>query len=325
MNKYGGVLVIGEICESTIHQVTYELLGKGRELADQLGCSLDVLLLGMEIDSPQEANHYGADRVYLMKSPSFSYPEEVLYKLNITKFIEAHHPAIVLVGATNFGRSLAPRVAASLQTGLTADCTSLEIGEDNQLIQIRPAFSDNILAHITSRKFPQMATVRHGEFELPKVDTKRNSKVIEISPYVEKYDKTQVLEGVKSKVLDITKAEVIVACGRGIKAVEDFSLIQQLADCLGGQVGFSRALVDAGMVDATHQIGYSGVRVRPKLYFACGISGAPQHLAGMKDSERIIGINRDPSAPIFNVCDLGIVGDLYEVIPQLIKELEVKA
>jgi len=258
-----------------------------------------------------------------MKSPAFTYPEECLFKSNIVHFINEYKPSIVLIGATDFGRSLAPRVAAALNTGLTADCTDLTIGEKGEMIQIRPAFSDNILAHITSNKLPQMATVRHGEFVIPARDTGRQANVVRILAYTETHNKTEVTALTKQTSRELSKADVIVACGRGIKKMEDILMIQLLADCLGGQVGFSRALVDAGMAEAAYQIGYSGVRVKPRLYIACGISGAAQHLAGMKDADTIIAINRDPSAPIFSVCDIGYVGDLYLVIPQMIKELGV--
>ena len=318
-----GVLVIAESNEDTIHQVTFELLGKGREIANELRCELGALLLCANVKQPEEMISCGCDKAYVMRSNSFLCPEEVLYKANIVKFIEEHKPEVVLIGATPFGRSLAPRVAAALGTGLTADCTELAVGEEGELIQIRPAFSDNILAHIKTRTFPQMATVRYGEFPVPEAESTRKGDVIQIPPYVERMNQTYILEGIKRNVQELTEADIVVACGRGLKAEEDVALIQKLADCLGGRVGYSRALVDAGIGDATSQIGYSGLRVRPKLYFACGISGAPQHLAGMKESGKIIAINQDASAPIFNVCDLGIVGDLYQVIPRLIEELSV--
>ena len=321
MSNRNGVLIIAESIEATIHQVTFELLGKGREIADVLGCELNALLLCEEVNHPEEMNFLGCDRAYVMSDPSFATPEEVLYKTNIVKFIEEYQPEIVLMGATSFGRSLAPRVAAALGAGLTADCTGLVVGENRELIQVRPAFSDNILAHITTKGFPQMATVRDGEFPLPQRDTTRKMNVVRLSPYVVEYHQTCILEGIKTNIQHITDAQVVVACGRGIKTAEDIALIKKLADGLGGQVGYSRALIDAGIGEGAHQIGYSGCRVRPQLYFACGISGAPQHLAGMKESHRIIAINQDASAPIFNVCDIGIVGDLYQVIPKLIEAL----
>jgi len=311
---HGNVLILAEARDDSLHPVTYELLGKGRELADKLNCGLDCLLL-----SPKETRLQGADRLYLMLSQAFSQPEEYLYKANISEFIKEHKPSIVLAGATDFGRSYVPRVAAALGAGLTADCTGLSIGDDGRLIQIRPAFSDNILAHITSSSATQMATVRYGEFPMPILGTE--AEIIKIPPYTEAYSGTVVIETIQRNLHNLSEADVVVAGGRGIKATEDISLLQELADCLGGQVGFSRALVEAGLADAAYQIGYSGLRVKPSLYIACGISGAAQHIAGMKDSAKIIAINRDPSAPIFNFCDIGYVGDLYQVIPQLIKEI----
>ena len=325
MSAHNGVLVLAQARAGSAHPVTYELLGKGRELADALGCALDCLLLCAEDSQAAaagELNFLGADTVYIMRSAAFAYPEECLYKSNIVEFIDKRKPAIALVGATDFGRSLAPRVAAALGAGLTADCTDLAIGDDGKLIQIRPAFSDNILAHIISNTYPQMATVRHGEFGVPARDERRKVNIVNVPAYIEAYDGTVITELTKRNERDITEAEVVVACGRGIKTAEDIALAQKLADCLDGQVGFSRALVDAGIADAAYQIGYSGLRVKPKLYIACGISGAPQHLAGMKDSGTIIAINRDASAPIFGVCNIGYVGDLYQVIPRLIQELE---
>ena len=316
------VLVLAEAYGGLVHPVTYELIGKGRKLADDLGCGVDCLLLCQKEGNANEMSHFGADRVYVMQSPAFAYPEEYLYKANIVGFIKAQKPAVVLIGATDFGRSLAPRIAAALETGLTADCTDLLIGEGGELIQIRPAFSDNILAHIVSQRMPQIATVRHGEFAVPARDPSRRANVIKVPAYMETYGGTQVASLNEQKGRDITEADVVVACGRGIKTADDLSLIRQLADCLGGEVGFSRALVDAGLADASRQIGYSGVRVRPRLYIACGISGAAQHLAGMKDSGTIVAINRDPSAPIFSLCDIGYVGDLYQVIPRIIKEFD---
>ncbi|MCL2851529.1 MAG: electron transfer flavoprotein subunit alpha/FixB family protein [Defluviitaleaceae bacterium] len=322
MSNWDGVMILAETRGDSIHPVSYELLGKGRELADQLGCRLDCLMLCENTHASAELNYYGADTVYAMCSESFKHPEEGLYKSNIVPFIQERKPGIVLVGATNFGRSLAPRVAAALHTGLTADCTALSVGADGRLVQIRPAFSDNILAHITTNSYPQMATVRHGEFSAPPRDPSRKANVIEVPLIALQYAQSAIIGSTVRQARDIAEADVIVACGRGVKSPEDIAIAQRLAELLGGQVGFSRALVDAGMADASCQVGYSGVRVRPRLYIACGISGAPQHLAGMKESGTIIAVNHDASAPIFGVCDIGYTGDLYDILPRLIKELE---
>ena len=311
-DNLGAVLIIGETKGHEVHPVTYELMGKGRELADTFGCQLECLILS---GSDRLVPHI-AGAFYIMRAKEFEFAEECLYKANIVQFIKERKPRSVLVGATNFGRSLAPRVAAALKTGLTADCTELLAADNGGLIQIRPAFSDNILAHIISGVYPHMATVRYGEFPAP-ADTEEAPDIIEIPPYKTGYAGTKITAVSDSGSVDLASADVIVACGRGLKQIEDISLIQKLAEHLGGRVGFSRTLVDAGFAAADRQIGYSGIRVRPKLYIACGISGAPQHLAGMKESGTIIAINRDASAPIFGICDIGYVGDLYQVVELL--------
>lgn len=318
--EYSGVLIITEAYDGEIHRVAYELLNKGREITAATGERLECLVLTDKNCDFGELCFRGADKVWFMKSDAFRYPEEVLFAENITAFINEHKPAAVLTGATHFGRSLAPRVAAALSTGLTADCTDLNVDEEGNLEQIRPAFSDNILAHIKTAARPQMATVRYKEFEEASVDKGRAVDVEVISPYSIKASGTVFVEEMLSLgEIDITDAEVVVAGGRGVKKEEDLQLLQQLADVLGGQVGVSRALVDAGMAPSSIQVGYSGNRVKPKVYIACGISGAPQHIAGMKESDLIIAVNADPAAPIFNFADYGFVGDLYEVVPRLIE------
>lgn len=324
MEEYSGILIIGEQSSSDIHKVSYELLGKGLELADKGNMELNALILGYNLQV-DELCYRGAEKVFYMESECFEKPEEYLFKSNIVKFIEKHRPEIVLIGATNFGRSLAPRIAGALKTGLTADCTELLINEESRLIQVRPAFSDNILAHIKSVKYPQMATIRYKEFNEAKRDEKRNVNVERIKPYIFKNEKVEILNIFCNDDFDITEAEIVVATGRGLKSKEDMKLIQELADTIGGVLGVSRTLVDAGWMDSSHQIGYSGNRVKPKVYIACGISGAPQHIAGMKESGLIIAVNNDPSAPIFNIADIGYVGDLYEVVPQMIKSFKETA
>lgn len=319
MDKYAGVLVVAEQNKGEIHKVTYELINKGKELADRLKASLDCLILADEGVAAEELNYRGAETVYYMKSKALAIQEEYLFKSNISEFIKEYKPGIVLMGATHFGRSLAPRIAASLKTGLTADCTEMKIDEEGKLVQIRPAFSDNILAHIRTVTYPQMATIRYKEFSESERDISKSVNIVEVKPYLNKYDKSEIVKIFSDEEFDITEAEVIVAGGRGIRRKEDLKMLEELASEMGGAVGASRALVDAGMISSVHQVGYSGNRVKPKIYVACGISGAPQHLAGMKEADRIIAINNDPSAPIFRICDLGYVGDLYEVVPELIK------
>nr|WP_300094933.1 electron transfer flavoprotein subunit alpha/FixB family protein [Sedimentibacter sp.] len=316
-----GILVLAEQKDGFIHKISYELLGKAKELAKELHEPVSCLMIGPAIIELEELNQRGAETVYYIKSDVFSNPEEYIYKKNIVEFINEFKPKILLVGATNFGRSLAPRIAAALKTGLTADCTDLKIDEDGNLIQIRPAFSDNILAHIKTVTYPQIATIRYKEFPEADKDESRKTNVVEIEPYMSNYVNSEVLKMFSDEKNDITEAQIVVAAGRGIKKKEDLKMIQELADKLGGVMGASRALVDAGMVSSSIQVGYSGNRVKPKIYIACGISGAPQHLAGMKESGKIIAINSDPSAPIFSVADYGYVGDIYEVVPQLIRDL----
>jgi len=322
MREYKGILVIAEQNDNIIHKVSYELLNKAGELANVLNVPLNCLLIGNDGIAAEELSYRGADTVYYMKSEIFSNPEEYLYKQNIVEFINENKPEIILIGATNFGRSLAPRIAAALKTGLTADCTDLKIDENGHLIQIRPAFSDNILAHIKTSKFPQMATIRYKEFNEAEKDLSRKINIVEIKPYFNSYEKSKVIKILKDTDVDITEAQIVVAAGRGIKKKEDLIMIEDLAKKIGGVLGVSRALVDAGMISSAYQIGYSGNRVKPKIYIACGISGAPQHLAGMKESGIIIAINSDPSAPIFSVADYGYIGDIYEIIPNLIRDLE---
>lgn len=318
MGEYSGVLVVAEQNRGEIHKVTYELLKKGKELSDSLKVSLDCLILAEEGTTVEELSYRGAYTIYFMKSKAFAVQEEYLYKANITEFIREYKPEIVLIGATHFGRSLAPRIAAALRTGLTADCTELKIDEEGRLLQIRPAFSGNILAHIKTYTCPQMATIRYKEFGEAEYDSSRGVNITEVKPYLDKYDKSEIVKILNEKEFDITEAEVIVAGGRGIRKKEDLALLEELAAEMGGVVGVSRALVDAGFAGSARQVGYSGNRVKPKIYIACGISGAPQHLAGMKEADYIIAINSDPSAPIFRICDLGYVGDLYKVVPELI-------
>jgi len=323
VKHYSGVMVIGEQHEGIIHPVTFELLGKGRSIADKLGCKLYGALLGYRIkELAKELIFYGADEVFVFDHPSLKYFDPVRYKHNLVKLIKEVKPELVLVGATNIGRSLAPRIAAALNTGLTADCIDIQVDENGDIVQIRPAFTGNIIAHIKTRTRPVMATVRYKIMRPLKRDTSRKGRVIEVD--VEDIGDTgiTIISKVKDKEVSIADADVIVACGKGLKKPEDIKMIEELAKLLGGVVGCSKPLVDEGWMSRDHQVGFSGNVVKPRLYIACGISGSPQHLAGMRDSEVIVAINLDPSAPIFRFADYGIVGDLYEVIPKLIKEIK---
>lgn len=321
--EYSGVLIFAEQKNSIIHKVAYELLGKGRQLSEKLDCSLDAVILGASNLNVQELIYRGADKVYhITDEEIFNKPDELIYSENIVNLINEIKPEICLFGATTFGRSLAPRVAALLQTGLTADCTDLQIDDDMKLVQIRPAFSENILAHIKSDTYPQMSTVRYKEFNEAERDSTRAGEIIKVESINSNNNSVEILKEIKNENINIADAKVVVSAGVAIKSAEDLNLIKELADLLGGEVGASRALVETGLISKDHQVGYSGNRVKPAIYIACGISGAPQHLAGMKESDTIIAINNDPSAPIFNVADYSIVGDIYKIIPELIKAIK---
>lgn len=320
--EYSGILIFAEQKNNKIHNVAYELLGKGKELKEKLGCSLNALILGPMDINVQELTYRGANIVYHVTDEEiFNKPDELIYSENIVKLIKEIKPEICLFGATTFGKSLAPRVAAALGAGLTADCTDLQIDEDNKLIQIRPAFSENILAHIKSDTYPQMATVRYKEFDEADRDDNRTGDIIKSDPIITA-TVIEIIEEITNENINIANANVVVAAGASVKNTEDLNMIRELADLLGGEVGASRALVETGIISKAHQVGYSGNRVKPTIYIACGISGAPQHIAGMKESDVIIAINSDPSAPIFNIADYSIVGDMYKIIPELISSIK---
>ncbi len=310
------ILVFAEQSNQIIHSVSYELLGKAIELATSSEAEVYAVILGDGIDAA-ELCYRGADKVYYIKDTRFNTLEEYLYKENLIPFIRSLQPDVVLFGATNFGRSLAPRIAGALNTGLTADCTDLRY-DDNDLIQIRPAFSNNIMAHIKTTTTPKMATIRYKEFPTPLRNVNNIVEIEVVEPYCVEYTKSKVLKSFSETDFNISDAEIVVSAGRGIKKSEDLKLIGELADVLGGSLGASRALVDTGMIGSMHQVGYSGHRVKPRIYIACGISGAPQHIAGMKESDFIIAINSDASAPIFNIADIGYIGDMFQIIPEMI-------
>jgi electron transfer flavoprotein alpha subunit len=317
---YKGLMVFAEQREGKIHPVSYELLGKGTEIAKKLGIEVSALLLGSNMgDEVKELIYYGAQKVYYIDNPVLRDFDVLNYKHNICRVVNEVKPETLLVGATHLGRSLAPRVASALSTGLTADCTSLEVGDEGNLIQIRPAFSGNILAHIWTTTRPQMATVRYKVMRKLARDASRKGQIVrKDAAIVDSVLKIVSKESAGS--VNIAEADVIVCGGRGLKSAADFSLIKDLADAMGGVVGCTRPIVDDGWIGKEHQVGFSGNTVKPKLYVAVGVSGSPQHLAGMRDSDVILAINADPSAPIFKVADYGIVGDLYEVLPKLTAE-----
>lgn len=328
IKQFKDVWVFAEQRQGTLTPVVVELLGEGRKLADKLGVKLCALLVGSNVkDLIQTLIHYGADRVYCVDNELLEKYTTDGYSKVVCQAVEKYKPEIIMMGATHIGRDLAPRIASKLNTGLTADCTGLEIDpEDGKLRQTRPAFGGNLMATIICPETrPQMCTVRPGVMDKAIKDTNKTGETIEIEVDISQKDiRTKVLEIVKIKrdMIPLTDADVIVSGGMGIKNAEGFKMLKELADVLGGTLGASRATVDAGWIDKSRQVGQTGTTVRPKLYIACGISGAIQHLAGMQESGMIVAINTNPNAPIFEVADYGIVGDVYEVVPQLIELLK---
>ncbi|HBF4046329.1 TPA: electron transfer flavoprotein subunit alpha/FixB family protein [Clostridioides difficile] len=327
LNDYNGVWVIGEQREGKINPVTIELIGEGRKLADQLGKELAVVIAGYEVEKEvKELLHYSVDKVYYINNPLLKDFTTDGYAISIANLIERKKPEVVLVGATSIGRDIAPRIAGKVGTGLTADCTKLEIDStDNKLLQTRPAFGGNLMATIVCPKNrPQMSTVRPGVMAKA-VRNESETGILEVvtPELTEKMIRTRLVEILpqEKKSVNLTDARIIVSGGRGLKRAEGFELIKELADKLGAEIGASRAAVDSGWIEHSHQVGQTGTTVRPELYIACGISGAIQHLAGMSDSKYIVAINKDAKAPIFSICDYGIVGDLYEIIPEMIESL----
>jgi electron transfer flavoprotein alpha subunit len=319
----GNILVFAEQNDGVVHPVTYELLGKGRWLADRLAVELSAVLLGHGVrEKAVDLVHYGADRVYVFDHPFLAEFDAIRYSRNIVRLVEETRPCVFLLGATRLGRSLAPRVAAALRTGLTADCVDLDLDEWGNLVQVRPAFSGNIMAQIKTKTKPQMATVRYKVMKANVKNVDRKGTVIVKDAEIVDDTGIRILEKTGADEVNLTEADVIVSGGRGLKSPEDFGLLCELAQVLGGVVGSSRPLVDSGWIGRDHQVGFSGHTVKPRVYIACGVSGSPQHLFGMRDSDTVIAINKDSSAPIFNVADYGIVGDIYEVLPLLIKELK---
>ncbi|RXI43773.1 electron transfer flavoprotein subunit alpha, partial [Clostridium tetani] len=325
---YKGVWVFAEQRDGELQKVSLELLGKGREIADKLGVELTALLLGNKIDSiAEELVAYGADKVIYAQNPLLSHYTTDGYTKVICDLVAEEKPEIILVGATYIGRDLGPRVAARLRTGLTADCTALDVEEGtNNLLMTRPAFGGNLMATIVCGEHrPQMSTVRPGVFEKLKKDAGRKGEIKKIEAKLEMSDiRTKVEDVVKitKNVMDIGEAEFLVAGGRGIGSKENFKMLEELAELLGGNVAGSRAAIDNGWIDKDYQVGQTGKTVRPMVYIAVGISGAIQHLAGMQDSDYIIAINKDESAPIMQIADLGLVGDYNKIVPELIAKLK---
>ena len=341
LEAYKGVFVFAQQVDNVISNIAFELIGKGKELAKDLGVEVTAVLVGSDVKGlADQLAEYGADKVIVVDDPELKEYRTEPYAHALSSVINEYKPEIVLVGATAIGRDLGPRVSARVQTGLTADCTVLEIGDfpinaipgqedkqkHNQLLMTRPAFGGNTIATIACPdNRPQMATVRPGVMQ--KIDPIAGAKaeVIEYNPGFTPDNKyVEILDVVKelSDTVDIMDAKILVSGGRGVGSAENFKLLQDLADVIGGTVSCSRAVVDNGWLPKELQVGQTGKTVRPNVYFAIGISGAIQHTAGMEESDIIIAINKDDSAPIFDVADYGIVGDLNKIVPKLTEELK---
>ena len=328
LTEWSGIMIFAEFRQGKVVPVSFELLGIGRELADQQNVALCAVLLGSGLgDAARDLVSYGADIVYQVDDPALEYFTDEIYGNILEDVAREQKPEVVLAGATAIGRSFIPLVATSLATGLTADCTQLAIRpEDGVLLQTRPAFGGNIMATIECpHTRPQMATVRPRVMKAVEQDAERKGEIIDYQPKPERLQsKVRVLQSVleEQDQVNITEGDTIVAGGRGLDNEKGFELIKQLADAVGGAVGASRAAVDSEWIAYPHQVGQTGKTVNPKLYIACGISGAIQHVVGMQSSETIVAINRDPHASIFDVATYGIVGDLFEVVPKLIEKIK---
>ncbi len=323
-----GIWIFAEQHRGRLAPVALELLGEGRRLAEMLHLPVAAVLFGHEVRHlADELLAGGADKVYLVDHPALKDFVEEIYAAALTALARLYPPEIILAGATYLGRAFIPRVAAILDTGLTADCTAFDIEtQNNLLLQTRPAFGGNIMATIlTHRSYPQMATVRPRVMKRLASASGRQGEIIPVAlaeldrPFQSRFVRT-VSE--ITETIPLSEAEVIVAGGRGLQDAKNFRLLEELAGLLGGTVGATRAAVDAGWISYQHQIGQTGKTVAPKIYFACGISGAAQHLVGIQSSDFIVAINRDPQAPIFQIADLGLVGDVFEIIPALIQQIK---
>lgn len=343
LEEYKGVFVFAQQVDNKLNGIALELVGKGKDLAKDLGTEVTAVLIGSDVMSlTKELAEYGADRIIVVDDPELKEYRTEPYAHALAEVIKKYKPEIMLVGATAIGRDLGPRVSARIHTGLTADCTQLEIGDfpinpipgreqlHNQLLMTRPAFGGNTIATIACPNFrPQMATVRPGVMQKAERVEGAQAVIEEFNPgFIPNNKYVEILDIVKavSDVEDIMDAKILVSGGRGVGSAENFKLLDDLAEALGGTVSCSRAVVDAGWKSKDLQVGQTGKTVRPHVYFAIGISGAIQHLAGMEESDIIIAINKDESAPIFDVADYGIVGDLNKIVPMLTEKIkEAKA
>ena len=343
LEAYKGVFVFAQQVDNVISNIAYELIGKGKELAKDLGVEVTAVLVGSDVKGlADQLAEYGADKVIVVDDPELKEYRTEPYTHAIASVIKEFKPEIFLIGATAIGRDLGPRVCARIHAGLTADCTKLDIGDfpmnpvpgretkHNQLLMTRPAFGGNTIATIACPDFrPQMATVRPGVMQKAPKEAGKKAVVTEFNPGFTKNNKyVDILEVVKavSNTVDIMDAKILVSGGRGVGSPENFKILDDLAEAIGGTVSCSRAVVDAGWKPKDLQVGQTGKTVRPNVYFAIGISGAIQHLAGMEESDIIVAINKDESAPIFDVADYGVVGDLNKIVPMLTEKIkEAKA
>lgn len=328
MSDARNVWVFIEVVRGKIKGVSLELLGQGRKMADDLGEKLVAIIPGNEIeDFAKMAIHYGADEAIVVDQKELKDYSTDGYTKAMCTLIKKYNPAVLLIGATNNGRDLGPRVSSRMQTGLTADCTELGVDSETRLVKwTRPAFDGNLMATILCPDYrPQIGTVRPGVFKKPEEDTGRKGEIIhetvEFGPDEIRTRIVEVITEAGGADVNLEEAEIIVSGGRGVGGPEGFEVLKELADEIGAQIGASRAAVDSGWISSLHQVGQTGKSVGPKIYIACGISGAIQHVAGMSSSDVIIAINKDPDAPIFNIADYGIVGDLFEIIPELTKRI----
>ncbi|MEA1959668.1 MAG: FAD-binding protein, partial [Chloroflexota bacterium] len=324
---YSGVWVFAEQRDGKLKSVSHELVSEGRKLADKLGVELSAVCIGHNVDGADGLAAYGADKIYMIDDAALADHQEDYYTAALVDLIEKYKPEILLAGATAMGRSFIPRVASILYTGLTADCTGLDIDPDTRLLlQTRPTFGGNVMATIICQaKRPQMATVRPHVFKMAASDAGRRGETIRVA-----FDKEAVtartrllnfVEDLTEKV-KIDDADIIVSGGRGLGDPKNFTMIEDLARVLNAAVGSSRPPIDDGWIPYSHQVGQTGKTVCPRLYIACGISGAVQHLAGMQTADVIVAINEDPTAPIFEVATYGLVGDLFEIVPMLTERLK---
>lgn len=323
--SWRGILVYAENYSGSIHRASFELLGKARGLLPKIGGVLHAAIVTSEESAEKHSKEliaFGADEVleYIVKERFL--PNPVVHRNALIDAISYAKPKLVLVPATPWGRSIAPRVAAAIRTGITADCLDVYVDDAGDIVQVRPAFTGNIIAHIKTLTSPVMATVRPGVFPLPQPDYSRKGKVIAKNLSLSEDDDVRVVGVSKRKTVKLSEATIIVSIGKGVRSKEDIKLFEELAKALNAQLACSRPLVDMDWMERDRQVGFSGNIVRPRLYIALGISGAPQHIAGMKDSQYIIAVNTDPSAPIAKYCDLFVVGDIYDIAKKLLQALE---